>query len=103
MTRAQRRSISLPKRVSAPGGYVTVKECKGPKVHGEEVWGSWDPITRRIEIEAGLAPQRKWHTFYHELAHVAMGDSGAQKLLRAKEEEVLCEAFATARMRERFG
>lgn len=93
----------FPRRIQAPGGPVSVRCVKAPSVNGDTVWGSWEPETRRIEINATISARQQWHTYFHELAHVCFTDSGAHKMLGDKEEELLCEAVATARMRERFG
>ena len=50
-----------------------------------------------------LFRSQRWRTFYHELTHVAVIDSGLANNLRDKIHEALCDAMATARMRERFG
>lgn len=93
----------LPAKVSAPGGDVTVHLLKHPTVNGIEVWGSWETAKRRIEINSTNARDIQWHTLYHELMHVALTDSGAKQMFKNKEQELLCDAVATARMRERFG
>lgn len=93
----------LPTHVEAPGGRVTVAPRQRPKADGDEVWGSWDEGQRRIEIDSSAPNRHQWKTLFHELAHVALTDSGTDELLPEATVEAICDAFATARMRERFG
>jgi hypothetical protein len=45
----------------------------------------------------------RWHTYYHEWVHAALTDSGAWNEISEKKAEVLADAIASARVRERFG
>lgn len=93
----------LPETVFASGGDVII--VLKPRIkHGtEELWGSWEESTRVVEIDSTASPRHQWRTFYHELTHVALTDSGADELLTDGTTEMICDAISTARMRERFG
>lgn len=99
-----KRYPPIPRVVSMPGGDVTV--LVQPNVRHEDgaaCWGLWDDATRTITLDAGATPQHRWWTAYHELCHVALSDSGLDEGMHAKLVEAVCNAVATARMRERFG
>ena len=94
----------IPKTIEAPGGRVTIvfkPFLKHPD--GTECWGTWEIATRTIELLSTAPKRHQWRVLYHELAHAALDDSGLSQGLPEPLEESLCEAIATARMRERFG
>lgn len=95
---------ALPTTAEAPGGTIAVI-CKPTLRHadGTECWGMWDAANRTIEIASSAARRHQWRTFYHELTHAALDDSGISQGMTDAMQETLCEALATARMRERFG
>lgn len=94
----------IPKTVAMPGGDVTVV-FKPHLKHGDgtECWGLWDISTRTIELLSTAPKRHQWRVLFHELTHAALDDSGISQGLTEQLEESLCEAVATARMRERFG
>lgn len=95
---------ALPKEVMGPGGLVTVVLTKaGIKHESAECWGLYDSEARTITIDARAKPRQRWLTFFHELAHVAMLDSGLDNGINDALHEAICDAIATARMREKFG
>lgn len=94
---------SLPKTVRAPGGPITVRQVKAVKSDGQSCWGTWQPDTRVIRIERGAAPQYRWHTYFHELAHAWAHDSGLEELFTHEGIESLCQMLATARIQEMRG
>lgn len=95
----------LPKWLEAPGGPVTVTlRPKGAVSAGhDEAWGTWEPHTRRIEIDRSAPLAHQWRVLFHELAHVALDDAGLSNGMPEELVEAVCDAVATARMRERFG
>ena len=99
-----KRYPALPKKVSMPGGDVTIILLPAV-IHpdGSECWGIWEESTRSITIDTTAKPAHRWLTYYHELTHVALTDSGLDDALHRNVVETLCNAMATARMRERFG
>jgi Zn-dependent peptidase ImmA (M78 family) len=96
---------ALPATVEAPGGTITVL-LKPTLRHadGTDCWGLWDASTRTIEIATATAVKRhQWRTLFHELTHAALDDAGISQGMTDAMQETLCEALATARMREKFG
>jgi Zn-dependent peptidase ImmA (M78 family) len=94
----------LPATVEAPGGTITI--ILRPTLRhndGTECWGMWDAANRTIELATSGAKRHQWRTLYHELCHAALDDSGISQGMTEAMQETLCEALATARMRERFG
>jgi Zn-dependent peptidase ImmA (M78 family) len=95
----------LPKTVEAPGGTITIlfkPTLRHPD--GTECWGLFDIANRTIEIATATATRRhQWRTLFHELTHAALDDSGISQGMPDVMQETICEALATARMREKFG
>lgn len=94
----------LPRFVEAPAGRVRVVQARKPRdSDGKVCWGTYDHAMRAIVIERALVLRQKWSVMYHEQAHVALYDAGVSNLLSEDLHEAVCDAFASARMRERFG
>lgn len=66
--------------------------------NGVACLGTWTSTLRLIRLDASLPLAAAWHTYWHEWTHVALYDVGV-KLKKAKEEQI-CDALATARVRE---
>ncbi|HET8771059.1 MAG TPA: hypothetical protein VFM71_08745 [Gemmatimonadaceae bacterium] len=94
---------ALPDTIAAPAGPVTVLTALHLTDGGAAAYGLYDEATRVISVDGSLAPRFRWHTLYHEWAHVALMDSGVGNLFDERTIETLCDAFATARLVERFG
>lgn len=95
---------ALPKTVSAPGGEVSitlVEKLRHPD--GDECWGIWDESIRVITLDQTGTRRHLWKVLYHELAHVALSDAGLDNGMSYELVETVCDAIASARMRERFG
>ena len=93
----------IPKVIDAPGGRVKVQFVKKIVSGGHECWGLWEDHTRTISLSIESTPRHHWKVFFHEWSHVAITDAGLDDILDEKTHEALCNAFAAARMRERFG
>lgn len=93
----------IPKSVDMPGGTVTVVQVKGITMDGQKCWGMWDESERRITLDNTSRLAFRWKVFYHELAHAMLDDAGISNALSHEMIEMLCDAIATARHRERFG
>jgi hypothetical protein len=94
----------LPALVMGMGGPITVELCdKLVDEDGAHCLGLWIFRERRIKLERHKDRAQVWATFYHELVHAALDDSGLSNLLTEPQQEALCDALANARMRERFG
>lgn len=99
-----KRFPPLPRVVDAPGGPVTVRFGLALKDdEGKAALGHYEDRPRLITIDASEPRRHQWLILFHELAHVAIRDSGVGHALTDTVEEILCDAIATARMRERFG
>jgi len=99
-----RRYPPLPATVQGAGGTIDVRLI--PHIRGdadEDVMGQFHAAERVIDVKAGLRGDQQWLVLYHEMAHAALWDSGAHNALAGTQEEIVCDAFATARLRERFG
>ena len=94
------RYPKLPDTMDAPSGPVAVV-LKPTAAKGK--MGSFDPSARVVTVDSALSPDRQWWVLFHEMAHVALWDSGAANLMKKRVQEAVCDAIATARMRERLG
>lgn len=93
----------LPTTVEMPGGRITVQTVEPFEVEGQKCWGTWDQTTRTIRVDKTMPQSFQWNVYFHELAHVAIMDSGIDNLFSLEVHEALCDALATARYREKFG
>lgn len=50
---------------------------------------------RAIGVSPNQSPISAWQSFFHELTHLAMWDSGVHQLLEEKQEEAVCDAMGT--------
>jgi Zn-dependent peptidase ImmA (M78 family) len=82
---------------------VTLRPKGQVRTDQSEAWGTWEPHTRTVEIDRSAPPAHQWRTLFHELAHVALDDAGLSNGMHDDLVEAVCDAIATARMRERFG
>ena len=100
-----RRYPPLPTEVQGAGGTLTVQLVKAIAggEPGEDTLGQFEPSTRHILILRSLRGDQQWMVLFHELAHAALWDSGAHNALGGATEELVCDAFATSRLREKFG
>lgn len=99
-----KRYPPLPRRLEQPGGPVTIK--LGSRLTddgGHAASGHYANRERVITIDRTEPRSFQWLVLFHELTHVALLDSGLAQTLSDEVQEVLCDAIATARMRERFG
>lgn len=71
---------------------VTRESLGGPQDDGSHTFGEYRLAERKIIIDPGLDPQRAWKTFFHEVTHLALDDSGVHYMLSAKLEEAVCDA-----------
>lgn len=93
----------LPKRLptTAPsvlGPIAVTRVANLRDSDGTALLGVWRSATRQIDVLADAAPVAAWHTYWHEHAHAVLYDAGVA--LGKKKCEAVCDAFATARVRE---
>lgn len=66
--------------------------------HGQACYGIWDDGARTVRLEVVMSAERAWHTYWHEWAHAALSDAGAE--IPSRWAERACDAVAQARVRE---
>lgn len=96
------RARALPRVIDAPGGPVRVTLRRGA-LHdddGNEAWGLYDVAKRRIYISRAIPPAHRWKVLWHEWTHVALIDAGLDNGIEERLHEAICDAIATARVRE---
>ncbi len=93
----------IPTEVESPGGTVRIEIGEAPVVEGAACDGLWDSGRQVISLDGNVSPRHQWRTYYHELTHVALTDAGLDEIIDPKLHEAICQAVATARLRERFG
>jgi len=99
-----RRFPPLPTSVQAPGGPVAiVLDTRLTDDDGVPASGHYANRSRVITIDADEPRSFQWLVLFHELAHVAIMDAGIAHALTDASHEVLADAIATARFREKFG
>ena len=102
--KAARRYPPIPTLVQAPGGPVTVSLARHLRDDGgTAASGHYANRDRHITIDTDEPRSFQWLVYFHELTHVALLDSGLAQSMGEDLQEVLCDAIATARFRERFG
>lgn len=103
-----RRYPPLPHFVRCPGGDVAVSLASVAELAkyadpGEELYGAFVQSERHIYIRKTLRREQQHRVLWHELAHVALEDSGLANGIDRTLEEAISDAFASLVMRERFG
>lgn len=64
-------------------------------IDSDDSSGEWSPIRRAIKIKAGLPDIVMQHTLWHEIMHIILEDSGVSHALTKRQEEAVCDAYAT--------
>ena len=98
-----KRYPPLPKTLMLPGGEVAVQRMPSIIANGHECWGTWEEHERLITIETTASLRHQWKVLFHEWTHAVLDDAGLSNIMSDEMVEQLCDAFATARHRERFG
>lgn len=93
-------NFKIPKKVMALGGEITVAIVANLRYRRKKVSGLWMPDRRLIQIEESDTPREQAHTYFHELTHAALYDSGQHNLLTHDGNEAICDLMAVARLRE---
>jgi len=84
----------LPTEVSSLLGPVKVEVVDIGGDDGENC-GEWHHNRRTIKVKAGLPDSVTQHTFWHEIMHMILNDSGVSHALTKRQEEAVCDAYAT--------
>ncbi len=72
-----------------------VKVLLSDQIDGEDNCGEFHHDMRTIKIKNTLPDSVIWHTLYHEQMHLILNDSGVGQMLTKKQEEAVCDAYAT--------
>jgi len=65
------------------------------QIDGEDNCGYFHHDSRSIVIKSTLPEAVIWHTIWHEQLHLILSDSGVAQILTKKQEEAVCDAYAT--------
>ena len=84
----------LPTEISSLLGFVTV-ELVDTIGDDNDTYGEWSHCRRAIKIKVGLPNAIAWHTLWHEIMHMILNDSGVAHALTKRQEEAVCDAYAT--------
>ena len=99
-----KRYPPLPTLVEAPGGPVRIVLSSDlTDDDGVAASGHYANRSRTITIDAEEPRSFQWLVLFQELTHVAIIDAGIGNALTDASHEILADAIATARFRERFG
>jgi hypothetical protein len=89
----------LPSTVPSVLGPVPVRVTPDLRLGKEPLMGSWSSYARVIRVRAGIAPAAQWQALEHERVHMELWDAGV--VIGDEElEDRICDAVATARVRE---
>lgn len=84
--------MRLPRVVPSSLGPVPIVETDKPS-EKVEACGSFDSRTRVIRMDPSCTDVLQLVTLGHEMAHMALYDSGAANFLTSKITEAVCDAF----------
>jgi hypothetical protein len=85
-------ALRLPSSIWSSLGPVPVVKKKG-LVKKKDALGMWDGRRREIHLELENIPAVDASTFFHEMTHVALWDSGVQNSLTLEQIESVCDAL----------
>ena len=91
--------MKIPKKVMGLGGPITVKVVPKLRRKKDKLSGLWLPDTREIHL-LDQKHSEMLHTYFHELAHAALYDSGQHNLLSQDGNEAIADLMGMARLRE---
>ena len=77
------------------GGPISVIMKDKVKYKGKKCAGLWLPSDRTISLQNQIEREVK-QTFYHELIHAALHDTGLKHFFDSELEEALCDGLGMA-------
>jgi hypothetical protein len=83
----------IPKAVWSPLGPLPVTVTTGGGLEG--AMGMFTYRSREITLDQSNGVANMWTTFWHEIIHVALYDSGVSNGLQHDAEEAICDAVGT--------
>lgn len=87
-------ALRLPSAVWSALGAVPVVKKKG-LVKKQQAMGMFSGRKREVHLESENIPSVDAQTFFHELTHVALWDSGVQNALTHEQIEAVCDAVGS--------
>ncbi len=90
--------FELPKEIPSLLGPVSVELVEFLPDADEDECGHWHHDDRTIRIKKSLHEIAIEHTFYHEQMHMILEDSGVAQILRKRQEEAVCDAYASFKL-----
>jgi hypothetical protein len=107
-----RKPNALPKKlpktansIHGPIKIVWLKDKGLAKVAGVSAWGLAHYASRTLYLneqlrEKGSDPHMMWKVYHHESHHFHMEDTGLNQVFGPMKREIICEAYAQARMND---
>lgn len=89
-------NYTIPSSCEGIAGPITVR--REPPAD-DDAMGTWNWTTRMIYVAPCTSPAAEMQTFYHELAHSWLRDSGLEKLVSDEKCEALVIAISTGLLR----
>lgn len=86
----------LPRKVFSLCGAITVRLLS--QKDAESLFGRTSYTDRTIEVAPGLTPEMSWLTFWHEVVHNMLFDTGVANVLDEKQTEAVCDAVGQSLM-----
>lgn len=91
---------TLPTDVMGTAGPISVGRT--PTVRdkdGQDLLGEWTPATRHIVVVSTATRRVAWLTFWHEMVHSWLEDSGVAYVLTQDQQEAICESVGLGLVR----
>lgn len=89
----RKRGPKLPREVfSVLGNMPLTRDTRGLD---DGDFGLFDPNERRVAIHPTTSQESEWLTYWHEVTHVALFDSGCRNILTREQEETICDSLGT--------
>lgn len=81
--------MKIPKSVSIFGQKYKVKLLKAVNSDGDKCCGLIDPETKTIYIDKTMTIEKQLHTFFHEVIHAVLNETGCGHSLSILEEPIV--------------
>lgn len=93
-------TFKLPKIANGMAGPIKIRLVKKLKDEGVRLHGGWYAAKRTIKLDSTDSAWKLQHTYWHEMMHAALDDSGQDALLTEAGKEALCDLVASMIMKE---
>lgn len=95
ITMRSRLPKELPTTLATQLGPLSVGYLSEEESARLEAMGYFSHLKRTVDVLDSLPLEQKWQTFWHEVLHVALWDSGANNVLESRAQELVCDAVGT--------